>query len=80
MALHAADEAGGGPYGSEKDIPRETKATGGMIPQLLKETADEIKHKEFCTNQAQTERKEREKQDLLARIEDIGAAMFHIIT
>ena len=38
-----------------------------MIAQLLEEKKDEIKHKDFCvdefnTNQLQTERKEREKQ------------------
>merc|ERR1712060_502228 len=37
---------------------------------------DEIKHKDFCvdefnTNQLQTEKKEREKQDLIAKIEDL---------
>merc|ERR1719396_258369 len=47
-----------------------------MISQLLKEKADEIKHKDFCTeefntNQLQTEKKERTKQDLLAKIEDL---------
>merc|ERR1719293_184462 len=36
----------------------------------------EIKHKDFCvdefnTNQLQTEKKEREKQDLIAKIEDL---------
>merc|ERR1712194_637738 len=48
----------------------------GMIAQLLKEKEDEIKHKDFCvdefsTNQLQTEKKEREKQDLIAKIEDL---------
>merc|ERR1719451_192066 len=52
------------------------KAIDDMIAQLLKEKADEIKHKDFCvdefnTNQLQTERKEREKQDLIAKIEDL---------
>merc|ERR1719284_1930256 len=47
-----------------------------MIAQLLKEKEDEIKHKDFCveefnTNQLQTEKKEREKQDLIAKIEDL---------
>merc|ERR1719262_1615635 len=47
-----------------------------MIAQLLKEKADEIKHKDFCvdelnTNQLETEKKEREKQDLIAKIEDL---------
>merc|ERR1719424_1194174 len=42
------------------------KAIDDMIAQLLVEKADEIKHKDFCvdefnTNQLQTEKKEREK-------------------
>merc|ERR1712241_797488 len=42
----------------------------------LKEKEDEIKHKDFCvdefnTNQLQTEKKEREKKDLIAKIEDL---------
>jgi len=52
---------------------RVKKAIDEMIAELLKEKADEIKHKDFCvdefnTNQVQTERKEREKADVLARI------------
>mmetsp|Transcript_124130 Transcript_124130/g.185538 ORF Transcript_124130/g.185538 Transcript_124130/m.185538 type:complete len:649 (+) Transcript_124130:228-2174(+) len=52
------------------------KAIDDMIAQLLKEKEDEIKHRDFCveefnTNQLQTEKKEREKQDLLAKIEDL---------
>jgi len=48
--------------------------------QLLVEKADEIKHKDFCvdefnTNQLQTEKKEREKQDLIAKIEDLEMAI-----
>merc|ERR1712039_16423 len=55
---------------------RVKKAIDDMIAQLLREKADEIKHKDFCTdefntNQLQTERKEREKQDLIAKIEDL---------
>merc|ERR1719433_2434277 len=55
---------------------RVKKAIDDMIAQLLKEKADEIKHKDFCTdefnaNQLQTEKKDREKQDLIARIEDL---------
>merc|ERR1719393_138033 len=47
-----------------------------MIAQLMKEKADEIKHKDFCvdefnTNQLQTEKKEREKADLVAKIEEL---------
>merc|ERR1719412_3568683 len=52
------------------------KAIDDMIAQLMKEKADEIKHKDFCTdefntNQLQTEKKEREKSDLIAKIEDL---------
>jgi len=55
---------------------RVKKAIDDMIAQLLKEKADEIKHKDFCvdelnTNQLQTEKKEREKQDLTTLIEDL---------
>merc|ERR1719366_33511 len=47
-----------------------------MIAQLLKEKADEIKHKDFCVdefnqNLVATERKDREKSDLMAKIEDL---------
>merc|ERR1711972_755097 len=52
------------------------KAIDDMIAQLLKEKEDEIKQKDFCvdefnTNQLQTEKKEREKQDIIAKIEDL---------
>merc|ERR1739838_1269811 len=55
---------------------RVKKAIDDMIAQLLKEKEDEIKHKDFCvdefnTNQLQTEKKEREQQDLIAKIEDL---------
>merc|ERR1719253_21930 len=47
-----------------------------MVSALLKEKEDEIKHKDFCveefnTNELQTENKEREKSDLTAKIEDL---------
>merc|ERR1712066_212943 len=55
---------------------RVKKAIDDMVAQLLKEKADEIKHKDFCVdefnaNQLHTEKKERERQDLLAKIEDL---------
>merc|ERR1711953_1522806 len=55
---------------------RVKKAIDDMIAQLLQEKADEIKHKDFCvdelnTNQLQTEKKERTKEDLIAKIEDL---------
>jgi chromosome segregation ATPase len=55
---------------------RVKKAIDDMVRQLLKEKEDEIKHKDFCvdefnTNELQTEKKEREKADLIAKIEDL---------
>merc|ERR1712216_410588 len=55
---------------------RVKKAIDDMVAQLLKEKEDEIKHKDFCveefnTNELQTEKKDREKQDLTAKIEDL---------
>merc|ERR1719482_751438 len=56
---------------------RVKKAIDDMIVQLLKEKEDEIKHKDFCVddfnkNQLETEKKEREKEDLIAQIEDLN--------
>jgi hypothetical protein len=55
---------------------RVKKAIDDMVAQLTKEKADEIKHKDFCvdefnTNELQTEKKERAKQDLIAKIADL---------
>merc|ERR1712151_1470361 len=55
---------------------RVKKAIDDMIAHLLTEKADEIKHKDFCvdelnTNQLQTEKTERTKEDLIAKIEDL---------
>merc|ERR1719504_512708 len=55
---------------------RVKKAIDDMVAQLLKEKEDEIKHKDFCvdefnTNEMQTEKKEREKSDVVAKIEDL---------
>jgi chromosome segregation ATPase len=52
------------------------KAIDDMVAALLQEKADEIKQKDFCvdefnTNQLQTEKKEREKADLEAKIADL---------
>merc|ERR1712194_764038 len=59
---------------------RVKKAIDDMVAQLLKEKEDEIKHKDFCvdefnTNELQTEKKEREKQDLTAKIEDLDSTI-----
>jgi len=55
---------------------RVKKAIDDMVAQLLQEKEDEIKHKDFCTdefnsNQLETEKKEREKTDLEQKIEDL---------
>merc|ERR1719364_352861 len=55
---------------------RVKKAIDDMVAQLLKEKSDEIKHKDFCvdefnTNELQTEKKERAKSDLIAKIENL---------
>merc|ERR1719161_1322125 len=55
---------------------RVKKAIDDMVTQLLKEKEDEIKHKDFCTdefnsNEMQTEKKTRAKEDLTAKVEDL---------
>jgi len=55
---------------------RVKKAIDDMVVQLQKEKADEIKHKDFCTdefnsNELQTEKKTRAKQDVEAKISDL---------
>merc|ERR1719453_157670 len=55
---------------------RVKKAIDDMVSALMAEKADEIKHKDFCveefnTNELETERKDREKQDLIAKIDDL---------
>merc|ERR1719155_418211 len=55
---------------------RVKKAIDDMISQLLKEKEDEIKHKDFCveefnTNELETQKKEASKADLTATIEDL---------
>merc|ERR1719375_2367044 len=52
------------------------KAIDDMIAELQKQKEDEIKHKDFCVdelnkNQLETEKKDREKTDLEAKIEDL---------
>merc|ERR1719487_1044229 len=51
-----------------------------MIDTLVKEKQDEIKHKDFCvaelnTNEAETEAKNRDKGDLEAKIEDLTSTV-----
>jgi len=55
---------------------RVKKAIDDMVAQLLKEKEDEIKHKDFCTdefntNELQTEKKVRSKLDLSAKMADL---------
>merc|ERR1719311_875263 len=52
------------------------KSLRSQAAELLKKKEDEIKHKDFCvddfnTNQLETEKKDREKSDLTAKIEDL---------
>jgi len=61
------------------------KAINDMVAQLAKEKADEIKHKDFCveefnTNQLQTEKKDRQKQDLSSLIEDLELTIKTLIS
>jgi len=56
------------------------KAIGDMVDKLLKEKSDEIKHKDFCieelnTNEQDTANKERDKADVTAKIEDLAMAI-----
>jgi len=55
---------------------RVKKAIDDMVTQLLKEKEDEIKHKDFCTdefntNELQTEKKTRSREDVTAKISDL---------
>jgi len=52
------------------------KAIDDMVAQLLRDKEDEIRQKDFCTdelnqNQLQTEKKQRQKQDLDQQVEDL---------
>jgi len=56
------------------------KAIDDMVAALLKEKADEIKHKDFCTaefneNQMQTEKAERTKAALEQKIDDLESTI-----
>merc|ERR1719297_629480 len=42
-----------------------------MVAQLLKEKEDEIKHKDFCVDEFNTNQLQTEKKDLIAKIEDL---------
>jgi len=55
---------------------RVKKAIDDLVAELTKEKAEEIKHKDWCveefnTNQLQTEKKERKKEDLVTKNEDL---------
>merc|ERR1719343_1668962 len=59
---------------------RVKKAIDDMIEALIKEKADEIKHKDSCVdefnkNQLETEKKERDKEDQLAMISDLETSI-----
>merc|ERR1719265_2203693 len=53
------------------------KSIQDMVDKLIKEKEDEIKHKDFCieelnNNERDTEMKERDKADLIAKIDDLA--------
>jgi hypothetical protein len=53
------------------------KSIQDMVDKLIKEKEDEIKHKDYCieelnTNEQDTDNKERDKKDTTAKIEDLG--------
>jgi len=59
---------------------RVKKAIDDMIAELLVEKADEIKHKDFCVdefnkNELETVKKDREKKDLIAKIDDLESTI-----
>jgi len=59
---------------------RVKKMIDEMIAALLQEKEDEIKHKDFCvdefnSNQLQTEKKQRESNDLTAQIADLDSTI-----
>merc|ERR1712224_1103 len=52
------------------------KSISDMVDKLIKEKQDEIKHKDFCieelnSNERDTEMKERDRADLEAKIDDL---------
>merc|ERR1719387_2274377 len=56
------------------------KAIDDLVAQLLKEKADEIKQRDFCidefnTNKLDVTNKEQEKKDLIAKIADLDATI-----
>jgi len=56
------------------------KSIQDMVDKLTKESADEIKHKDFCVeelnnNERDTEMKERDRDDLVAKIADLASAI-----
>merc|ERR1719460_82412 len=55
---------------------RVIKAIDDMIAELMEQKKEEIKHRDYCianlnSNEADTERKDREKKDVLALIDDL---------
>merc|ERR1719174_2896441 len=61
------------------------KAIDDMVAQLMKEKEDEIKHKDWCvdemnTNERTTEMKNRDKDDLVAKIEDLTSTIDGLTT
>jgi len=56
------------------------KSIQDMVDKLIKESEDEIKHKDFCVeeinnNERDTEMKERDRDDLVAKIDDLTSSI-----
>jgi len=56
------------------------KSIQDMVDKLVKESEDEIKHKDFCieelnNNERDTEMKERDRDDLVAKIDDLASTI-----
>merc|ERR1719265_2479638 len=64
---------------------RVKKAIDDMVAQLLKEKEDEIKHKDWCvdemnTNERTTEMKNQDNGNLVAKIEDLTSTIDGLTT
>merc|ERR1719473_326767 len=64
---------------------RVKKAIDDMVAELMKQKEDEIKHKDWCvdemnTNERTTEMKNRDKDDLTAKIEDLTSTIDTLTT
>jgi len=58
------------------DAFTEVKVIDDLVAQFLKEKEDEIKHKQFCVEEFNSNQsQDHEKEDLIANIEDLKLTM-----